>query len=74
MAAPRRAPSYIFAFKDSGAALRFVQRLVFTLGEVAVCRNGEHVIVIDGSAGPDRRAAIMQLARESSASIAVAKD
>ncbi len=63
-----RPPTYVFAFADCAAALRFVERLVLVLHHVAIYRDGEHVIVLDGG-DDDRGREINRLARESSAAI-----
>lgn len=66
-------PTYLFAFRDEAAALRFVERLCFMLKHIAVYRDGPHVKVLDGSP-IDQGAQIVRLARESSAQQLFSKD
>jgi hypothetical protein len=66
-------PTYLFAFRDEAAALRFVERLCFVLRHIAVYRDGPHVKVYDGG-DTDQGDQIVRLARESSAQQLIVKD
>jgi hypothetical protein len=59
-------PTYLFAFRDEAAALRFVERLCLVLRHLAIYRDGPHVKVLDGGE-TDQGVEITRLARESSA-------
>ena len=64
---------YLVAFDTPGAALRFVQRLHMHVQDVATFRDDVHVLVMDGSINGQRER-IMQMARESSASMVRARE